>query len=60
MLNNYIPEDILCTKCNQLLEEFDKGAVEGITWYTYQCPKCNETYTDEPDWDSMPSGVDDY
>lgn len=60
MLNHFIPEDHLCTECNESLEEFDKGTFKNITWYTYKCTGCGEIYTDEPDYDSMPSGVDNY
>jgi len=60
MLNKYIPEDLLCVKDSEPLEEKDKGVVEGITWFTYECPLCGEIYTDEPDIDLMPGGVDNY
>lgn len=60
MLNHYIPENLLCTKCNEALIETDKGTFEREIWRVYVCEKCGEVYSNEPDYDSMPGGVDDY
>ena len=60
MLNKYIPEDLLCVKDNELLEEIDKGVVNNIAWIAYICPICGDTYSDEPDVDLMPGGADNY
>ena len=60
MINNYIPEDLLCIKCNEQLEEIDKGEFHNIMWHIYKCPKCGEIYSDEPDYDIMTGGIDDY
>jgi hypothetical protein len=60
MLNKYIPEDLLCVKDSEPLEEYDKGFVNNIAWIAYKCPICGDIYSDEPDVDLMPGGVDNY
>ena len=59
MIDKYIPEDLICTNCNTPLVETDKGSHNDIMWYVYECPNCHHIFSDEPDWDLIPGGVDD-
>lgn len=59
----YIPEDLICdnpTCKGAELEYVDGGTVligkRSIGWTEYICPVCGETFSNEPDWDSLPGG----
>jgi hypothetical protein len=49
-----------CPQCDIEMEVVDSGSYKGHTWYDYQCPFCDYCYSEEPDWDSMSGGHDDY
>jgi len=58
-MKTYLPDDLQC-ECGEFLEKVDSGTYKGEAWSEWECPKCGERYTNEPDWDSMSGGVDDY
>lgn len=49
-----------CPQCNIELEVVDCGVYKGKLWNEYECPECDYCFSEEPDWDSMPGGHDDY
>ena len=46
------PEGRECPECG--------GEMEAVDYYLYVCPHCGEEIDDEPEWDSLPGGHDDY
>lgn len=49
-----------CPLCGGSVEVVDFGSYKGKTWYHYKCTECNYEESEEPDWDSMLGGHDDY
>lgn len=49
-----------CPQCDVEMEMVDFGSYNGKEWYQYECPFCDYCCSDEPDWDSMSGGHDDY
>jgi hypothetical protein len=40
--------------------EFCRCEMEEVDYLLYECKNCGHTYSNEPDYDSMPGGHDDY
>ena len=49
-----------CTMCGGETEIIDSGSYNGSVWNHYRCTECGYEESEEPDWDSMPGGHDDY
>lgn len=48
-----------CPECGcGIHSELQEG--DGFKWYDKSCLNCDYATSDEPDWDSMPGGYDDY
>ena len=45
-----------CKYCGGEMEPFEVGS----NWESYRCVKCGHIESNEPDWDSMKGGHDDY
>ena len=45
-----------CEECEVHME----WITGGDKWNEYKCPVCGHVISDEPDWDSMSGGKDDY
>ena len=49
-----------CPLCGGNITIIDFGSYKGKIWYHYQCEECYYQESEEPDWDSMSGGHDDY
>lgn len=50
----------ICPECGSEMEITDSGEYRNHDWENWKCFECGETIINEPDWDSMPGGHDDY
>jgi len=49
-----------CPLCGGEMELFDSGMFKGFKWVHLKCIECKYEESDEPDYDSLPGGRDDY
>lgn len=49
-----------CTMCGSETEVVDFGTFKGFKWHHWKCTDCGHEESNEPDYDSMYGGHDDY
>jgi hypothetical protein len=54
-----IIDDRTCPWCGEEIE-FEEMESWGYCWIEADCKFCNYSFCNEPDWDCMPGGKDDY
>lgn len=47
-----------CPKCGAEMDVKDFGTYKNKEWINYICPECEHCEFEEPDWDSLPGGID--
>ena len=55
-----VHENLTCPKCGEEMEITDSGTYRHIDWDNAKCTSCGYEDINEPDWDSMAGGHDDY
>jgi DNA-directed RNA polymerase subunit M/transcription elongation factor TFIIS len=56
---NILPDE--CPECGSSdIDIWEQGSYKGKEWTNYKCNDCDHRWGNEPDWDSMKGGHDNY